>query len=170
MSNIEDDLKKAIIFKEDERFEDSLILLEKLYKKNPNNEIKNVLIEVLFAYGAYLNDIYVVDYQKAVECFKKIIELDPSNYRAHYNLGIAFTNLEDYDSALDSCNKALAIKPDYKHCYYNIGLIFELKEDLKGALEYYEKTLDLDPKFTYGIQAVHHIRELLDSQRRENLQ
>ncbi|NHJ25621.1 MAG: tetratricopeptide repeat protein [Candidatus Lokiarchaeota archaeon] len=170
MPNIEDNIKKAITLMQDEKFEDSLILLEKLYRENPNDAIKNALIKVLFAYGAYLNDIYVVDYQKAVECFKRIIELDPSNYRAHYNLGIAFTNLGDYDLALDSCNKALSIKPDYKHCYYNIGLIFELKEDLEGALEYYEKTLDLDPKFTYGIQAVHHIRELLDSQRRKNLQ
>ena len=162
-------LDKAKELKEKEQFEESIIILEELYKINPNEDVKRALIETLFAYGGYLNDIYVVKYQKAVECFKRIIEVDPSNYRAYYNLGIAFTNLEDFDLALDSCNKALEIKPDYKHCFYNIGLIYELKEEFNRALDYYEKSLDLDPNFTYAAQAVHHIREILDSKRRNKL-
>jgi tetratricopeptide (TPR) repeat protein len=170
MSNMIVDLKKAKDLRDKEKFEDSLIILEKLYKEHPNDDVKKALIETLFAYGAYLNDIYVVEYKKAAECFKRIIEIEPLNYRAFYNLGIAFTNLEDYDLAIDSCNKALEIKPDYKHCYYNIGLIYELNADFNNALEYYEKTLDIDPNFTYGIQAVLHIRELLDSQRRRKIQ
>lgn len=31
--------------------------------------------------------------------FKRIIEIDPTNYRAHYNLGIAYFNLNEIKKA-----------------------------------------------------------------------
>ncbi len=57
--------------------------------------------------------------------FKRIIEIDPTNYRAHYNLGIAYFNLNEIKKAKECYEEAIRIKPDYKHCLYYIGLIYE---------------------------------------------
>jgi tetratricopeptide (TPR) repeat protein len=103
-----------------------------------------------------------MEHEKAEACFKRIIELDPNNYRAYYNLGITCYNLGNMDLALKMCENALNLKPDYEHCYYNIGLIYEAKNDLNKALEYYERALQLEPKFTYSLQARDMVRKELD--------
>jgi len=156
-------LEEALIFKDRKKYEESVKILEALYKDYPKSEkVKKALKEVLFAYGGHLNDEFEMEHFKAAQCFKRIIEIDPSDYRAHYNLGIAYFEMERFDEALDSCNKALEIKPDYKHCYYNIGLIYETKEDFKKAQDYYQKALEIDPKYGYAFQAVRDIEQKLE--------
>ncbi|MFW9825760.1 MAG: hypothetical protein ACFFE4_22655, partial [Candidatus Thorarchaeota archaeon] len=63
-----------------ELFEEALEILEKLYKNDPSSEhIEEALIDVLLKYGGYLNDEYVLQYEKAEQMFKKVIEIDPTN-------------------------------------------------------------------------------------------
>ncbi|MGQ4876919.1 MAG: tetratricopeptide repeat protein [Promethearchaeia archaeon] len=165
---IEELIEKAENLKKEEKYEDSIKILEDLLKEHPNSdEIVKKLIETLFEYGGYLNDSFIMEYKKAKSCFEKILELEPNNYRAHYNLGIALFNLENFDGALKSYYKALEIKPDYKFCLYNIGLVFEAKADLNKALEYYQKALNVDPNFTYAIQAVNDIRNQIKMLKKE---
>ena len=156
-------LEKAKKLVDNESFEESIEILEDLFKKSPEIEIKKSLIDTLFAYGGYLNDYYVLEYEKAIKNFKRIIEIDPHNYRAHYNLGIAYFNLELFEEALNACEIAIAIKPDYKHCHYNIGLIYEERENLEKAIEAHQKALKIDPDFVYAKQALMAIRQKLDN-------
>jgi tetratricopeptide (TPR) repeat protein len=163
LTNTEENIKKALILKDDEKFEESIEILENLFKKHPDSEIiKKNLVNVLFAYGGHLNDEFVLEYQKAIEIFKKIIEIEPNNYRVLYNIGIAYFNLGNMENALKACNEAIKIKPDYQHCYYNIGLIYETMEDWKKALRYYNKALEIDPNFTYALHSKHLINQKLD--------
>lgn len=156
-------LEKAKNLVDNEDFEEAIEILEELFKKCPEIEIKKGLIDALFAYGGYLNDYYVLEYEKAIKNFKRIIEIDPNNYRAHYNLGIAYFNLELFEEALNACEIAIAIKPDYKHCHYNIGLIYEARENLEKAIEAHQKALKIDPDFVYAKQALMAIRQKLDN-------
>jgi tetratricopeptide (TPR) repeat protein len=168
LKNIEEIINKANKLKDEENFEEAINLLDNLYQLNPNSEVvKKSLIDVLFSYGGYLNDELIVEYEKAVEIFKKILEFEPKNYKVLYNLGIAYFNLGQIENALKTYNDAVKIKPDYKHCYYNIGLIYEAKEDLNKALIYYEKALDIDPNFPYAVHARQFIRKKLDLQRNQ---
>jgi len=155
-------LEKAKRLVDNEDFEEGIEILEDLFKKSPEIEIKKSLIDALFAYGGYLNDYYVLEYEKAIKNFKRIIEIDPHNYRAHYNLGIAYFNLELFEEALNAYEIAIAIKPDYKHCHYNIGLIYEERGNLEKALEAHQKALKIDPNFVYAKQALMAIRQRLD--------
>ena len=168
LNNFQEIIEKAQKLKNEEKFEEAIKLLQDLYQKNPNLEvIKKNLIDILFSYGGYLNDEYIFEHEKAIEIFKKIISLEPKNYKAHYNLGIAYFNLGQIESALESYNAAINIKPDYKFCYYNIGLVYEHKNDLKNALKYYNNALDIDPKFPYAIHSREFIRKKIDSERIE---
>ncbi len=160
MTDIEEHIEKAKLLKNEENFKDSIEILENLFNEFPNSKkIKKILIEALFDYGSYLNDDYVLEHQEAIYFFKKIIEIDPNNYRVLYNIGITYFNLGKMEKALYAYNEALKIKPDYKHCYYNIGLIYETIEDWKKALEYYNKALEIDPRFTYAVHAKHEIQK-----------
>ena len=161
--NIEELIKKSKELTNQERFEESLEILERAFANNPNSkEVKESLLETLFVYGGYLNDEYTLQYNKAKEMFKRIIEIDPTNYRAHYNLGIANFNLDEIEKAKECYEEAVRIKPDYKHCLYSIGLIYEREGNLQEALRYYEKALEIDPKFLYATSARSHLLSNLD--------
>ncbi len=171
LNNIQEIIKKATKLKNEENFEEAIKLLEDVFQQESQSEIiKKNLIEVLFSYGGSLNDDFVLEYKKAVDIFKKILEIEPKNYKALYNLGIAYFNLGQIKNALQAYNEATTIKPDYKHCYYNIGLIYETKHDLKRALIYYDKALDIDPKFPYAVHAREFIRKKLDFQKIERIE
>lgn len=163
-TNIEEIIEKAAELRQKEKFEEALDLLETLYQTYPNiREVKNALIETLFTYGGYLNDELILEYEKARELFERIIRMDPTNYRAYYNLGIANFNLTNIEKAKECYEVAIKIKPDYKHCFYNIGLIYEEEGNLQEALNYYEKALEIDPRFPYAFNARVQILKNLEA-------
>ena len=171
LNNTQEIINQAKKLIKEEEFDKAIKLLENLYQQEPQSElIKKNLIDTLFSYGGYLNDEFVVEYEKAVVIFKKILKIEPKNYKAHYNLGIAYYNLGQAENALKAYYDAITIKPDYKHCYYNIGLIYESLENLNKALTYYEKALDIDPNFPYAVHAKEFIRKKLDQQRGEKIE
>ena len=151
-------IEKAKVLVKDEEFEKALNILEDLYQEQSDVDIKNNLIDALFAYGGYLNDNYVLEFEKSIKYFKRIIEIDPNNYRAYYNLGIAYFDLNRFEEALNSYKIAISIKPDYKHTYYNIGLLHEETENLEKAVEAYEKALKIDPDYIYAMHALKVVR------------
>ena len=170
MNNAEDLLKKAKDLKNDKKYEESIEILENLFNKQPHSEeIKKELISALFSYGIYLSDEFIQEYEKSIINFNKIIEIEPDNYRAIYNLGISYFNLGKIDKAMKAYNDAIKIKPDYKHCYYNIGLIHEVMNDLQKSLKFYKKALEIDPTFIYALEAKKIVKQKLNSSRRKIL-
>jgi len=155
-------IEKAKDLVKSEEFGIAIKILEDLYQQQPDVDVKNNLIDALFAYGGYLNDNYVLEYDKSINFFKRIIELDSENYRAHYNLGIAYFNLNRFEEASNSYKIAISIKPDHKHVYYNIGLLHEKKENLEDAIKAYEKALEIDPDFIYALHSLQVVRQKLD--------
>ena len=163
MTDKENLIEKAKSLVKNEEFEKAIKILEDFYQQQPDVDIKNNLIDALFAYGGYLNDYYVLEYDESINFFKRIIELDSENYRAHYNLGIAYFNLNRFEEALNSYKIALSIKPDHKHVYYNIGLLHEKTENLENAIEAYERALEIDPNYIYAMHSLKAIRLNLDN-------
>ena len=162
MTEKENLIEKAKDLVRNEEFGKAIKILEDLYQQQSDVEVKNNLIDALFAYGGYLNDYYVLEYNESINFFKRIIELDSENYRAHYNLGIAYFNLNRFEEALNSYKIALSIKPDHKHVYYNIGLLHEKTENLENAIEAYEKALEIDPNYIYAMHSLKVVRQNLD--------
>jgi tetratricopeptide (TPR) repeat protein len=168
--SVEELLKKAKILANQEKFKEALDILENLYENNPNSEeVKESLLKILFTFGGYLNDEYTLQYHEAKKTFKRILQIDPNNYRAHYNLGIANFNLDNIEEAKRCYEEAIRIKPDYKYCFYNMGLIYEGEGNFQKALKYYEIALEIDPKFPYAYIARNHILADLDNLKKGNV-
>ncbi len=164
---IEELIKTAVKLKNQGNYEEALKILEDLYKNTSDSkQVKECLMETLLDYGGYLNDDFTLEYEKAKDMFKRIIDIDPTNYRAYYNLGIANFNLSKIKEAKECYEEAIKIKPDYKHCLYNIGLIYENEGDFQKALVYYEKALEIDPKFPYASNARNQILSNLEELKR----
>ncbi len=162
MSDLERILKEVDELRKSKNYVKAIDLLENAYKEEKSsNQLHTSLVELLFEFGNQQNDELVANYNDAVLIFKRITEVEPKNYRAHYNLGIAFQNLNQLDKALEAFQTAIDLKPDYYFCYYNIGLVLEDKNDLGNAIEYYEKALKIEPNFRYAKQAISELRELI---------
>lgn len=158
-------MEEAKKLEQNQEFEKALEILENLLAEHPGTEeVKQQLMSFLFTYGGYLNDEYVLEFEKAASMFERLIELDPDNYRAHYNLGIAYSNLERDEDAIRACEEAVRIKPDYKHCIYTVGFIHEGRNELLKALHYYKEALKIDPKFPYAVHAKKAIEEQMSEQ------
>jgi tetratricopeptide (TPR) repeat protein len=156
-------IEEARILLKNEEYERAIELLEELYKNHPDLEVEKILVKSLYAYGGYLNDDYVLEYEKSINYFTRIIEINPNDYRAYYNLGIAYYNLERFEEALKSYRIAISIKPDYKHCYYNIGLIYESTGKFEKAAEAYEKALGIDPNYIYAMHSLKAVKLKLEN-------
>lgn len=53
-------------------------------------------------------------YDEAIEELEKVLEINPGNAEAYYNLGLIFENRNQTDKAKDMFEKALDIDNDYR--------------------------------------------------------
>jgi tetratricopeptide (TPR) repeat protein len=89
-------------------------------------------------------------YEKAIEAARKIIEMNPKNELAVFNLGIMFLKLQRSDEAVQAFRNALALKPDYASAQYNIGYSYSLAERWKESVAGFQKYVELAPDDPLG--------------------
>jgi tetratricopeptide (TPR) repeat protein len=58
---------------------------------------------------------------KAIEHYCKVLEIDPSNFKAHLNLGNMFVSKGKFDEAVNHYLKVVKINPEFVMGYYNLG-------------------------------------------------
>lgn len=113
-----------------EKLDDALNIANAMVEKDPNNSY------YIYVKGFILH--HKKDYEKAAECFKKAIELDPTNAEAYSNLGLAYTiqaqELLDSVPVDADLNSAVVKKANAK-----AEVLY------KEALPFYEKARELKP-------------------------
>jgi tetratricopeptide (TPR) repeat protein len=79
-----------------------------------SNDIKNVVSNE--ADYVELGKFYFLNnkYDEAVSEFKKVLEINPGNAEAYYNIGLIKESSNQMGEAREMYSKALAVKPDYK--------------------------------------------------------
>jgi len=110
------------------------------------------------------------EYQEAVECYEKVIEMNPNYTSAYYNLALAHDKIGIYHLALKNFETYLNLDnyktPKTSECveyakrrieelkelltyayFYNIGIKFWKKGQYKEAIECYEHAIELDSSF-----------------------
>ncbi len=84
------------------------------------------------------------DEAKARATFENVLELDPNNAYAHYNLGLLAQDAGNDALALKQYDAALKTDPEFTSALYNKGILLESRE-LEGAVELYRRALAIDP-------------------------
>src|SRR5882724_10793857 len=94
----------------------------------------------LFGIASGLLDTF--KYQKAIEFFTKVLEINPANAEALNLRGLANFKLYNAEQALTDFSRATELDPQNHNAWYNKGEILRFKKDPKGA-EYCYRQADM---------------------------
>jgi tetratricopeptide (TPR) repeat protein len=96
----------------------------------------------------YERGIELVDnseYQQAIECFGRAIELNPDYERALAARGSALLTVGRYEDAYRDLSRAIGIDPADADAYYTRGLVYEEVNNYEGAAADYSAALTIEP-------------------------
>ena len=89
----------------------------------------------------------LMQFDAAIDCYKKALKIKPNYAEAYYNMGVALKDKGDPEAAIDSYKLALKIKPDYADAYNNMGVALNKKGDLEAAIDSYKQALKIKPDY-----------------------
>ena len=77
-------------------------------------------------------------YEKAIEVYREVLELDPNNIDAYYGIGYSNLKMGLNDKSIGSFMKAVRIDPYDPETHYNIGIVYFLIKEKGPAFEQYK--------------------------------
>lgn len=108
----------------------------RMQKKNP---------EGYFARAYYFQK--TGQFQKALFDYRKVIDLDPANDLAYYNVGCINYDVKQYKEAMRAFNICIQMNNGKTEAYYMRGLIHELKGEKEEAKLNYSYALQINPAY-----------------------
>ena len=143
LSEALDSYKKALELDEDGKFENSV-------------KVKLTLLSNDFTNQA-VNAFEVQDYEKALESFEQILEINEIDIIKQdnpeavdttiiFNAGLAAYNAENYDKAIDYYKEAATYGYNGARTYSLMANAYQLKKDTIGALEILQEGFEKYPK------------------------
>ena len=120
---------------EDEAFS----LLEDVLEKSPDSRR---VLNTLGTWYARKND-----FQNAEKLFKRLIQLDPEDIGAYYDLGLLYASTSRLKEATTFAQIVLSELPRSETAHFLFGIIRLKEKDYAGALEYLDKAIEYDPNY-----------------------
>ena len=125
------------IYNDAERFETSIMLLEKALEIDSTN--MDVLIELTYAYEM------VDNIDKAIEITNAILDLNPYSFDGWVSLGRLYSYNCEYDLSIDAFDFALAIKESDVEVLKLKALTYNEDDNYEGELRLLNECLDVTP-------------------------
>lgn len=113
-------------------------LLDQVEVKSPGADYWSAKGSVALASG---------EKEEAIVFFEKAIRVSPDLPQAHYNLGVALTQVGQTGAAERAYNMAIQLNPRYAKAWNNLGSIKRNRGELNAASIAFAKALDSDPTF-----------------------
>jgi tetratricopeptide (TPR) repeat protein len=96
------------------------------------------------------------NFEAALDCYDKALEIDPQYAFAWNNKGNALNNLGRNEAALDCYNKALEIDPQVAFAWNGKGNVLDNLGRNEAALDCYNKALEIDPQYAVAWNGKGH--------------
>jgi len=113
-------------------------------------------IETLYDRAMYYQDAQ--EYNRAMEDYTAILQLNPNYKEAYFNLGyIHLAYLKVYRQAIRYFSDAIHCDSLYIEAYYNRGLTFESLGDVQNAAEDYKKALSIHPRYELAQKGLERV-------------
>ena len=97
----------------------------------------------------------------AEEWYQRCLREDPSDYRAHHNIGHLAQNRGDFIAAqlkLAAVRKAVEVDPSYTNAWINLGQLLESQQMYPGALDAYQRARRLESENPLAILLEARVR------------
>jgi tetratricopeptide (TPR) repeat protein len=88
------------------------------------------------------------DWEAAVAGWRKVLEIEPENAKAHNNLAAALGRRGALDEAIAHFRRATEIKPGFDRAHFNLGAALAQKGDWDGAIAHLRQAVEINPEFT----------------------
>lgn len=89
------------------------------------------------------------EYEKSIAYYKMSLEIEPANFEAWVNLGVAYRKTGDRDKAVESYEKALKYDPENNASvplYTSLGSVYIELDKPMSAINYLEKAREFYPE------------------------
>ncbi len=98
------------------------------------------------------------EYNKAIEKYTTLLQIDTKYKYAHYNLGyIHLVYLQVYNVAAKHFTDAINCDPNYAEAYYNRGYCYELLGNIKFARDDYQQALKIKVNYQKAIEGMNRL-------------
>ena len=94
--------------------------------------------------------------------YQKIIETNPKDAEAYYNMGAVYYNEKKYDDAKAQFNQAIKIYPEFAEAYFSLGAVYYAEANYDKAIEAFSKAIQIDPRnyeAIYQLGIVYNIKK-----------
>ena len=100
--------------------------------------------------------VYIEDqrYEDAIVELERVLDGEPENYDAYYDLGHVCFELGDYESAISNFENVLNYKEDSELLYYALAQAYEANNEIDKAISNYLKAIAVNDKFTLAYKKV----------------
>lgn len=127
-------LSKAILHESKQQFKSMFIALNKSILFDPGNV--DALERIWFSVGMSRC------FDQSIILHKKLIDIDPYNYVAWYNLGYSYEAIDDYKNAADAYEYAYIIDNQFEFAYRDCAYACMQLGQYRRALECYKEVLE----------------------------
>jgi tetratricopeptide (TPR) repeat protein len=86
-------------------------------------------------------------FEKSVNVYRRITDINPTNDRAWDTLGLSLKSLGRYDEAVAAFEKAISLIPDREVYYYHLGLVYAAQKQHSAAVEAFRKVISLNADY-----------------------
>ena len=136
--NLKNEIDKLINLFKQKKFNDALILSNKLIEKANN-----------IPFLLNLNGLIYLSLEKwtdAVLAFQKALEYDANFVEAYNNMGVAYSHLGNNDKAIKNYTRAITLKKDYSNAYNNLASHYDDIGNYNDAIKNYISALEFNPE------------------------
>lgn len=93
--------------------------------------------------------VYIDDqrWDDAIEELERVLDGEPENYDAYYDLGHVCFELGDYGAAISNFETVVEYKPDSELLYYSLAQAYEANNEIDKAISNYLKSIAVNDKF-----------------------
>jgi len=111
-------------------------------------------------YTKGLKFLWAAEYEKALDHFKKVIEVNSHFVEAWFFVGYCYHELGRYQEKIEALKKAIRIKPDYAEAYCSLGVTYSRLGRYQESVEALKQAIHIKPDFAiahYGLGVTYGI-------------
>ena len=90
----------------------------------------------------------------AIVELERVLDGEPENYDAYYDLGHVYFELGDYEAAISNFENVIEYKDNNELLYYALAQAYEGNNEIDKAISNYLKAIAVNDKFTLAYKKV----------------